>query len=51
MRLGECRGLGLITNQDVDVWEDLIEWVLEELRDEWRREVEDEGLVEFSKQI
>lgn len=44
VRLGECGGLGLVTDQNVDVRQDLVERVLEELRDEWGGEVEDEGL-------
>lgn len=44
MCLGECGGLGLVADDDVDVGEDLVERVLEELRDEGRGKVEDELL-------
>lgn len=44
VRLGECGGLGLVADEDVDVGQDLVERVLEELGDEWRGKVEDEGL-------
>lgn len=35
---------GLVSNQNIDVGKNLVEWVLEELRDEGSGEVEDEGL-------
>lgn len=47
MRLGERGGFGLVADDDVDVWEDLVERVLEKLRDERCGKVEDE-LLEIS---
>jgi hypothetical protein len=44
MRLGERGGFGLVADDNVDVWEDLVERVLEKLRNERRRKVEDELL-------
>lgn len=42
--LSEGSGLGLVTDQDVDVGENLIERVFEELCNEGSGQVEDEGL-------
>jgi hypothetical protein len=44
VRLGERGGFSLIANEDVDVRQDLVERVLEELRDEGCGEVKNEGL-------
>ena len=44
VRLSECSGLSLVTDQDVDVGEDFVERVLEELCDERSGQIEDEGL-------
>lgn len=44
VRLSKGSGLGLVTNEDVNVGKDLVKRVLEELRDERSRQVEDEGL-------
>ena len=40
----EGSGLGLVTDQNVDVWEDLVKRILEKLADERSREVENEWL-------
>lgn len=44
MRLGECGGFGLITDDNINIGENLIERVLEELRDEGCGKVKDELL-------
>jgi hypothetical protein len=44
VRLGECGGLSLVANEDVNVGQDLVKRILEELRDEGRGKVEDESL-------
>jgi hypothetical protein len=48
VRLGEGSGLSLVTDEDVDVGEDLVERVLEELCDERSGQVKDEGLDSVS---
>jgi len=45
VRLGVRSGLSLVRNQNIDVWQKLIELVLEELCDERRRQVKNEDLV------
>lgn len=45
VRLGESGGLGLVTNEDVNVGKDFVERVLEELGNEGSGQVEDERLV------
>lgn len=44
VRLSEGSGLSLITDEDVDVRKDLVERVLEELRDKGSGQIEDEEL-------
>lgn len=44
VRLGECSSLGLVSNEDVNVWEDLVERVLEELGNERCGEVKNKDL-------
>jgi hypothetical protein len=46
--LGICSSFGLVSNEDVDVGEDLVEGIFEELRDERGAEVEDEQLFQIS---
>jgi hypothetical protein len=41
---GVGEGLGFVSDQVVGVWDHAVELVLEELRDEWGGEGEDEGL-------
>lgn len=41
---GECGGFGLVANENVDVWQNLVERVLEELRNEGRGKVENKLL-------
>ena len=48
VRLSECGGLSLVTNKDVDVREDLVEGVLEELRNERSRQVKNKRLDDIS---
>jgi hypothetical protein len=50
VRFGKSGGFGLVTDQDVNVGHDLVERVLEELRDEGRGEVENELLHQVSLQ-
>lgn len=45
---GECGRLGLVSDQDIDVRQDRVELVLEELRDEGSREVENKGLHDLA---
>ena len=43
----ECSGLGLVTDEDVDVWKELVEGILEELCNEGSRKVENIWLQEL----
>lgn len=45
MRFSISLGLSLVTNDDIDVEEDLIKLDFEELRNEWCREVESDSLA------
>jgi hypothetical protein len=48
VRFSESGGFGLVANENVDVGQDLVERVLEELRDEGGRKVQDELLHQLS---
>ena len=43
----ECSGLGLVADEDVDVWQELVEGILEELCDEGSGKVENKWLQEL----
>jgi hypothetical protein len=47
VRAGPCLGLGFVADDDVDVWQDLLQLGAEELGDEGCGEVEHEGLGIF----
>lgn len=49
--LGERGGLVFVSEENVDVWNDFREFVEEELRDEWGRQVQRERLVEFGRVV
>jgi hypothetical protein len=38
-------GFGLIAKDDITVWKDLLDFVIEEFEKEWSREVESENLL------
>jgi hypothetical protein len=45
VRLSVRSRLGLICNQDIDIGKNLVELILEELRDKRRRQIENENLI------
>jgi hypothetical protein len=51
VRLSEGGGFGLVADEDIDIGQDLIERVLEELRDEGGGKVEDELLHKSASEI